>query len=99
MSDAVHRYLIAYDVPSDLRRTQLAKTLEAHGDRIQYSVFLIDTRPAKMVRLRVLVTARLDLGSDSLLVCDLGPIGGEIVQRMQFIGAERPITGHGPLVV
>lgn len=99
MSDKVHRYLLAYDIVADARRTRVAKTLESYGDRLQYSVFLVDTKPAKMVRLRVAVTAQLDLSTDSLLVCDLGPVVDGDNQRITFTGATRSFTGHGPLVL
>jgi len=33
--DDVRRYLIAYDVADDLRRTKVAKKLESYGDRVQ----------------------------------------------------------------
>lgn len=32
-------WLICYDVKDDKRRTQLAKLLEQHCERVQYSVF------------------------------------------------------------
>lgn len=99
MSDAVHRYLLAYDVSSDLRRAHLAKLLESYGDRLQYSVFVIDTRPAKMVRLKVLATARLDLHTDSLLICDLGPEKEEARRRTEFVGHRRALTGDSPLII
>jgi len=51
-ADTVHRFLIAYDISDDPRRNQVAKTLESYGDRIQYSVFLVDAKPAKLLRLR-----------------------------------------------
>ena len=31
--------VVAYDIPDDRRRTQIAKILEDYGDRVQYSVF------------------------------------------------------------
>jgi CRISPR-associated protein Cas2 len=99
VSDKVHRYILAYDVASDVRRTRVAKTLESYGDRLQYSVFLIDTKPAKMIRLRCAVTEQIDLVTDSLLVCDLGPLAGDGGKRLVFIGATRIFTGHGPLVL
>ena len=98
-SDSVHRYVLAYDVASDARRAQLAKTLESYGDRLQYSVFLVDTKPAKMLRLKATVTARLDLATDSLLICDLGPLTEGGTRRIQFIGSTRPITSQCPLVL
>ncbi len=99
MSDAVHRYVIAYDIASDSRRVRVAKTLESYGDRLQYSVFLIDTKPARMVRLQSAVTAQMDLSTDSLLVCDLGPRPGLADRRLDFVGVARSFTGDGPMVV
>ncbi|WP_297111206.1 CRISPR-associated endonuclease Cas2 [Tessaracoccus sp.] len=52
MRNDAHRYLIAYDIPSDRRRSQLAKILSGYGDRIQYSVFLVDGARSKLIRLR-----------------------------------------------
>ncbi len=33
------RYVIAYDVVNDKRRNRVARLLEGHGERVQYSVF------------------------------------------------------------
>jgi CRISPR-associated protein Cas2 len=99
VTDTVHRYLLAYDIASDTQRTRVAKTLESYGDRLQYSVFLIDTKPAKMIRLKSRVTAQIDLTTDSLIICDLGPLTGEGGKRISFIGMTRPVTEHGPLIL
>lgn len=32
-------YVIAYDIPDDKRRNRVARALEGHGERVQYSVF------------------------------------------------------------
>lgn len=34
-----HRYVISYDIPEDRRRMRVARVLEGHGERVQYSVF------------------------------------------------------------
>jgi len=99
MSDKIHRYILAYDVVLDARRTGVAKTLESYGDRIQYSVFIVDAKPAKMVRLKATVTSKIDLATDSLLIADLGPLAGDGGQRIEFVGVARPFTGPGPLVL
>lgn len=39
MGDNRSRYVITYDIPSDRRRNKVARTLEGHGERVQYSVF------------------------------------------------------------
>jgi hypothetical protein len=52
-----------------------------------------------MTALRTPVTEQIDLVTDSLLVCDLGPLAGDGGKRIDFIGATRTVTGHGPLVL
>lgn len=96
--DAVHRFLIAYDVAHDGRRNGIAKMLESYGDRIQFSVFVVDARPAKVLRLQTAVVSRLDLHADSVVICDLGPLSGGGARRIQFFGRPRRITDAGPLV-
>jgi len=34
-----HHYVVAYDIPDDRRRQRIARALEGHGERVQYSVF------------------------------------------------------------
>lgn len=99
ISDKVHRYLVAYDVSSDSRRTRLAKALESYGDRIQYSVFIIDTKPAKLVRLRAVISDCLDFLTDSTLICDLGPLTTSVDARIQSVGCQRTIPSPGSFVL
>jgi CRISPR-associated protein Cas2 len=98
-SNQAHRYIVAYDVASDIRRTRVAKKLESYGDRVQHSVFLIDAKPAKVLRLKAATTSYVDLATDSLLVCDVGPLADGGMRRIQFIGSPRTVTGQGPLVL
>jgi len=97
-ADRVHRFIVAYDVASDARRVRVATTLSSYGDRVQYSVFLVDMKPAKLVRLRAAVVAHLDLVTDSVLVCNLGPLGKDDSARIEVIGAARRFTGQGPMI-
>jgi CRISPR-associated protein Cas2 len=99
MPDSVHRFLVAYDIVNDLRRGRVAKVLESYGDRIQFSVFLIDVKPAKIVRLRDILRVTVDLNADSVLICELGPAASAGEARLQFIGRERPYMGDGPLIL
>jgi CRISPR-associated protein Cas2 len=39
MSPKRSLYVIAYDIPDDKRRNRVARALEGHGERVQYSVF------------------------------------------------------------
>lgn len=98
-SDRVHRYIVAYDISSDARRVRVATTLESYGDRVQYSVFLVDAKPAKLLRLRIAVTAQVDLRTDSVLICDLGSLSERDSDHIEVIGSARSFTGQGPMVL
>lgn len=91
-STDVRRILVAYDVPDDRRRTRLAKVLDSYGDRVQYSVFVVDAAPVKVARLRRALEKVADVKEDSILLCDLGPTQGVESHRFQNVGRQRPIT-------
>lgn len=99
ISNSANRFLIAYDIVDDLRRTRIAKTLESYGDRIQYSVFLVDAKPAKLIRLTDRLRRLMDPAEDSALICDLGPAMAGSRTRLRLLGRERPTTGPGPLIL
>lgn len=98
-ADTAHRYIVAYDVADDRRRSQIAKTLESYGDRVQYSVFIVDVKPAKYVRLRAVLGRLAHLDSDSVLFCDLGPVSHGGLNRITYLGLPRTVTGQGPLIL
>lgn len=98
-TDSAHRFLIAYDVVHDPRRNRVAKTLESYGDRVQYSVFLVDVKPAKIVRLRSALRRAIDVETDSVLICDLGPVSHGGLTRISYVGIPRAVTGQGPLIL
>jgi CRISPR-associated protein Cas2 len=64
--------LVAYDIADDRRRDRVAVALQEHGDRVQYSVFLVDGRPATFVRLQGALERMIEPATDALLFCDLG---------------------------
>lgn len=97
--DAARRFLVAYDISDDRRRMRVATKLSSYGDRIQYSVFVVDGRPAKLVRLRLALSRMIDEAADSVLICDLGLISGDIDRRFDIIGCRRPVTAEGALVL
>lgn len=98
MRDDVRRVLVAYDVPSDRRRSRVAKKLLKYGDRIQYSVFVVDAAPAKLMRMRGELDDVIDPEEDSVLLCDVGLLSSVDVQRFSYVGLTRTITPDGPLV-
>lgn len=97
--DATRRYLVAYDIADDRRRSRVSTKLSSYGDRIQYSVFVVDGRPAKLVRLRSALIRLIDQVADSVLICDLGLASGDLDRRFDIIGCHRPITDETVLVL
>lgn len=98
MRDDVRRVLVAYDIPSDRRRTRVAKKLSTYGDRIQYSVFVVDTAPAKLMRMRQELGELVDPEEDSILMCDIGVLATVDEKRFSYVGLTRTITPDGPLI-
>ncbi|WP_182353197.1 CRISPR-associated endonuclease Cas2 [Flaviflexus huanghaiensis] len=66
------RYLIAYDIPDDRRRARISKALGSYGERMQFSVFLLDLNPVALVSLTDELEDLMDSAEDALLICDLG---------------------------
>lgn len=97
--ESARRYLVAYDISDDRRRARVAKCLQTYGDRVQYSVFVVDVRPAGMVRLRTRLELLIDMGTDSVLLCDLGPVGSIDARRFEFLGYSAEIMPQGPIVL
>ncbi len=99
MTESARRYLVAYDVEEDGRRTRLARLLESFGYRAQYSVFILDIRPARAVKLWSRIEQAVDLRADSILVCDLGPTLGVGTEKFWYLGVSRELTPDGPIIV
>lgn len=64
-------YLLTYDVADDKRRLKVAKTLEALGERVQYSVFEAYLTEAELTRLERKVKKVLNEKEDSLRIYTL----------------------------
>ncbi len=97
--DAARRYVVAYDVPDDRRRARIAKKLGSYGDRVQYSVFIVDVRPARLVRLRGELERLMRAEEDSVLICEVGPVIGVERGRFEILGRERPLTDDGAFLI
>lgn len=99
MSEPVRRLLVTYDVSCDRRRDRLAVLLQAHGERVQYSVFVVDGRPAAFVRLRDAVSHLIDADTDCVLFVDLGAREVARDQRMTYLGRRRVLMGDSDSLV
>lgn len=93
------RVLVAYDIPLDSRRLAIAKVLQRYGDRVQYSVFIVDAHPAKLQRLRFELEDTMKLAEDSILICDLGLLKPAIENRFEWLGQRRHLTQNRSVIV
>ncbi len=75
--------VIAYDTPSDSRRSKLAKLLKGFGERRQYSVFEARLTREQWAQLKGKLETLIDEREDILAVYFLPP---EAVKRVYRIG-------------
>lgn len=59
--------VVAYDIADDQRRQKLAKLLEKHGTRVNYSVFECFLRPSELEKLKQKINSLTHAGTDSVL--------------------------------
>lgn len=88
----VRRSLVTDDITDDKRRAKLAKILSEFGDRLQYSVFVIDATPTGIVRLRTRVLEAINGYDDSVLMCDLGLLAMVSDRNFTYLGVRREFT-------
>ena len=80
------RYLIAYDITDDRRRTRAFNTLGDFGDAVQYSVFFADLTPSELVVLRGSLRELIDERTDQVLLIDLGRVTRELDHSIEVLG-------------
>lgn len=80
------RIVISYDISDDRRRSKIARILEGHGYRVQYSVFECDldqkSLNALKKRLRALVKA------DQMESVRFYPLYSECAANVQVLGKD-----------
>jgi CRISPR-associated protein Cas2 len=77
------RAIIAYDIPSDRRRTRAANVLMNYGERIQYSVFECNVSESRFDELREKLASLLNPRRDRLHIF---PLCGACFSRAESIG-------------
>ncbi|MFH1749163.1 MAG: CRISPR-associated endonuclease Cas2 [Planctomycetota bacterium] len=66
-------YVVCYDVRNDKRRAKIARLLDDHGNRVQYSVFELPVKPADLDLLLSRLEGLIDPTTDSVYcypLCD-----------------------------
>lgn len=73
-------YAIAYDIPSDARRTRLAAWLEGWGQRVQESLFECELTPSQYRRLLLGIQRIIDTSADNVRIYHLGERGYRAIE-------------------
>src|SRR5512136_1091172 len=81
-------YVIAYDIPSDRRRTKVHKVLSGFGKWTQFSLFEAWLTEKELVALRGRLDQHLNDKEDSVR---LYPLCGACVAQTETIGKPRPV--------
>ncbi|MGN0865336.1 MAG: CRISPR-associated endonuclease Cas2 [Akkermansia sp.] len=94
------RYLISYDVntstPAGQRRLRrVAKACEAHGVRVQNSVFECVLEYAQLLTFREQLGALIDVESDSIRIYPLGKGSDRIIH----MGIQKAFDVTAPLIL
>lgn len=76
------RYVVVYDIPDDRRRNRVAKWLEGHGLRVQYSVFECSLEEAQFRKLWQGLGKRIRVEEDSIRAYRLCPVCAAWVQTL-----------------
>ena len=80
------RYLVSYDISSPRRLRRVAKTCEAFGSRIQFSVFECPLDSKKLQQLRAALDAIIHHEEDQVLFISLGPSANDASLSIEAMG-------------
>jgi CRISPR-associated protein Cas2 len=94
-----NRFIVAYDITDKKRLRTVHSKMLGFGEPIQYSVFICDLSPSEAVILKTELTSLVKMNEDSVVMADMGPVGGSEESRFEYIGKSPNITEHKPVVV
>lgn len=84
-------YLIAYDITSDKRRNKMAELLEAHGLRINLSVFECTLTPVQYDNVFRQINELIDRKTDTVKIY---PLTREVYARSITVGRKSQGPGY-----
>lgn len=81
------RYVIAYDIPCDRRRTKVSDLLSAHGVRVNDSVFEVTIKPSRYLMLKDHLQSLIKPKEDSIRIY---PLCAKCLLGIETLGEEIP---------
>ncbi len=76
------RYVVAYDIPDDRRRNQVARFLNGYGERVQYSVWECLLTASQAEKMRRGLARRIHEVEDRVRIYRLCPVCAGEVQTL-----------------
>lgn len=99
MSNVKRRFLIAYDITNDRRRTEVFHTLAAHGAWAQFSVYVCDLTASQTIDLVWMLEDLIDTRVDQIMFVDLGEAKGRGGTCFHFLGPRSDLPTSGPQII
>jgi CRISPR-associated protein Cas2 len=82
-----HFYIVAYDIPSDRRRTKVHKTLSGFGQWTQYSLFELFITDKELILLQNKLEKQVDPEADSVRFY---PLCAACLKGVETVGSPAP---------
>lgn len=79
-------YVVSYDIMDQKRLQRVHKAMLGFGEPIHYSVFRCDLTTKGRVQMVEALTGLMDLDEDRVMIVDMGPVGGRVEERIEFLG-------------
>lgn len=79
-------YVVSYDIMDQKRLQRIHKAMLGFGEPIHYSVFRCDLTTKGRVQMVEALTGLMDLNEDRVMIVDMGPVGGQVEERIEFLG-------------
>lgn len=98
MSTARTRYLVSYDISHPKRLRRVAKTLEAYGTRLQYSVFECPLDGLRLEKLKSSLWEIIHHEADQILFVSLGPAYGDTSLIIEALGQPYTVRSRVTIV-
>jgi CRISPR-associated protein Cas2 len=79
-------YVVSYDIMDQKRLHRVHRTMKGFGDPIHYSVFRCDLTLKGRVEMSAALAELIKHDEDRIMIVDLGPVEGQVEERIEFMG-------------
>ena len=82
-------YVVSYDIREQKRLYRVHRAMMGFGEPVHYSVFRCDLTPRGKVEMMADLTDLINQDEDRVMIIDLGPNDGRMVERIEFMGVHK----------